>query len=103
MARRQQRVAPASPSDGSDGRRATGVRAEPLLRAVRLGSRGARLLLERLTSGWERGDGRTLFVVGDPMQSIYRFRQAEVGLFLRTRDHGLNSIRPGVLQLTRNF
>jgi ATP-dependent exoDNAse (exonuclease V) beta subunit len=37
------------------------------------------------------------------MQSVYRFRQAEVGLFLRTRDHGLNSIRPGVLQLTRNF
>ena len=36
-------------------------------------------LLVRLTSGWEPGDGRTLFVVGDPMQSIYRFREAEVG------------------------
>ena len=60
-------------------------------------------LLEALTAGWVEGDGRTLFCVGDPMQSIYRFRQAEVGLFLRTRDHGLNSIRPGVLQLTRNF
>ena len=40
-------------------------------------------LLERLTAGWQPGDGRTLFVVGDPMQSIYRFREAEVGLFLQ--------------------
>ncbi|MGH8578590.1 MAG: UvrD-helicase domain-containing protein, partial [Gammaproteobacteria bacterium] len=39
-------------------------------------------LLQRLTTGWESGDGRTLFLVGDPMQSIYRFREAEVGLFL---------------------
>ena len=38
-------------------------------------------LLEQLTGGWQPGDGRTLFLVGDPMQSIYRFRQAEVGLF----------------------
>ena len=41
-------------------------------------------LLERLTAGWADGDGRTLFCVGDPMQSIYRFRQAEVGLFLQS-------------------
>src|SRR6185369_11151885 len=40
-------------------------------------------LLEKLTSGWEKGDGRTLFLVGDPMQSIYRFREANVALFLR--------------------
>ena len=39
-------------------------------------------LLNTLTSGWTAGDGRTLFLVGDPMQSIYRFREAEVGLFL---------------------
>lgn len=41
-------------------------------------------LLERLTAGWQAGDGRTLFLVGDPMQSIYRFREAEVGKFLET-------------------
>ena len=60
-------------------------------------------LLEKLTHGWQPGDGRTLFVVGDPMQSIYRFREAEVGLFMRTRDHGLGALRLQSLQLTRNF
>lgn len=39
-------------------------------------------LLEKICSGWQRGDGRTIFLVGDPMQSIYRFRQAEVGIFI---------------------
>lgn len=60
-------------------------------------------LLAALTAGWSDGDGRTLFCVGDPMQSIYRFRQAEVGLFLRTRDHGLGALRPTALTLERNF
>ena len=46
-------------------------------------------LLQRLTAGWQPGDGRTLFLVGDPMQSIYRFRQAEVGLFQHVLAHGL--------------
>lgn len=40
-------------------------------------------LLQNLTRGWQQDDGRTLFLVGDPMQSIYRFREADVGLFLR--------------------
>jgi len=60
-------------------------------------------LLERLTAGWEPGDGHTLFLVGDPMQSIYRFRQAEVGLYLRARAQGLGSIRLMPLVLEVNF
>jgi ATP-dependent helicase/nuclease subunit A len=60
-------------------------------------------LVEALTAGWEEGDGRTLFVVGDPMQSIYQFREAEVGLFLRARDGGIGTVRLRPLQLSRNF
>ncbi|MCW5588861.1 MAG: UvrD-helicase domain-containing protein [Legionellales bacterium] len=60
-------------------------------------------LLEQLTRGWEAADGRTLFLVGDPMQSIYRFRQAEVGLFLRARERGMGNIHLQSLTLTENF
>ncbi|HVS75771.1 MAG TPA: UvrD-helicase domain-containing protein, partial [Steroidobacteraceae bacterium] len=60
-------------------------------------------LLEALTAGWEAGDGRTLFVVGDPMQSIYQFREAEVGCFLRARDAGIGTVRLTPLRLLRNF
>ncbi len=60
-------------------------------------------LLESLTVGWEEGDGRTLFVVGDAMQSIYRFREAEVGLFLRARTDGIGGVKLRPLRLRRNF
>jgi len=60
-------------------------------------------LLEKLTMGWETGDGRTLFVVGDPMQSIYRFREAEVGLFMRMRQKGIRHIKLVPLTLAVNF
>ena len=60
-------------------------------------------LLERLTAGWEPDDGRTLFLVGDPMQSIYRFREADVGLYLEVRTRGLAALRPESLTLTANF
>ena len=60
-------------------------------------------LIEKITTGWQQGDGRTLFLVGDPMQSIYRFRKADVVLFLRVRDEGLGTIRPECLTLTDNF
>ncbi len=60
-------------------------------------------LLKRLTAGWEQDDGRTLFLVGDPMQSIYRFREAEVGLFLQTQQEGIGDIRLKSLQLSVNF
>jgi len=61
------------------------------------------LLLERLTAEWTEGDGRTLFLVGDPMQSIYRFREAEVALYLRARKQGIGSVRLVPLTLSVNF
>jgi ATP-dependent helicase/nuclease subunit A len=60
-------------------------------------------LLERLTAGWQAGDARTVFVVGDPMQSIYRFRDAQVGLFLKARREGLPGIHLEPLTLSTNF
>jgi ATP-dependent exoDNAse (exonuclease V) beta subunit len=62
-----------------------------------------RELLERLIAGWQDGDGRTLFAVGDPMQSIYRFREAEVGLFLNARHEGIGGIKLEFLRLKTNF
>lgn len=59
-------------------------------------------LLEKLMGGWEPGDGRTIFCVGDPMQSIYRFRKADVGLFLDVAIKGIGHIPLQRLQLTRN-
>src|SRR5690606_6361909 len=60
-------------------------------------------LLERLTSGWQPDDGRTLFLVGDPMQSIYRFRKADVGCFLSVKEHGLGDVALTALELKDNF
>jgi ATP-dependent exoDNAse (exonuclease V) beta subunit len=60
-------------------------------------------LLEKLTMGWQCDDGRTLFAVGDPMQSIYRFRGADVGLFLDVRNRGLGDLRLEPLTLAVNF
>ncbi|HVL36518.1 MAG TPA: UvrD-helicase domain-containing protein, partial [Burkholderiales bacterium] len=59
-------------------------------------------LLSLLTSEWTPGEGRTLFLVGDPMQSIYRFREAEVALFLRARSHGLGNVALEPLFLSTN-
>ena len=60
-------------------------------------------MLEALTRGWEPDDGRTLYCVGDPMQSIYRFRNAEVGQFLLSRKFGIGDIGLKPLLLRRNF
>ena len=61
-------------------------------------------LLRALTSGWTRGDGRTLFAVGDPMQSIYRFRAAEVRLFVEAQQQQrIAGVDVVALTLRRNF
>jgi ATP-dependent exoDNAse (exonuclease V) beta subunit len=46
-------------------------------------------LLCCLVSSWGDQAGRTVFLVGDPMQSIYSFRDADPELFARVRDRGL--------------
>src|SRR6185312_3218065 len=61
-------------------------------------------LLARLTAGWVPGDGRTLFVVGDPMQSIYAFREADVGHYLEAARQGrIGEVRVSPLALCANF
>jgi ATP-dependent exoDNAse (exonuclease V) beta subunit len=66
-------------------------------------SHGQLKLLGLLTAGWQPGDGRTLFLVGDPMQSIYRFRNADMSLFLKVKDCGVGDVRCEPLALEQNF
>ncbi|CAA0119395.1 ATP-dependent helicase/nuclease subunit A [Halioglobus japonicus] len=66
-------------------------------------------LLQKLTRGWGEYNEqnpevpRTLMIVGDGMQSIYGFRGANVGLFLKARSEGFNSVVPRYLELSCNF
>ncbi len=61
-------------------------------------------LVRRLTAGWQPEDGRTLFAVGDPMQSIYRFRGAEVRLFVDAQAAGcIGDLPVENVVLRRNF
>ncbi len=66
-------------------------------------------LLEKLTRGWAEHNAltpdapRTLMIVGDAMQSIYGFRNANVGLFLKARSEGFNGVVPTHLELKSNF
>ena len=67
-------------------------------------SRAQHELLKALTGQWSDGDGRTLFLVGDPVQSIYGFRAAEVALFTQAwEDERLGAVRLTPLRLKTNF
>jgi ATP-dependent exoDNAse (exonuclease V) beta subunit len=61
-------------------------------------------LLKALVADWQPDDGRTLFLVGDPMQSIYGFRNADLGMFLQAAKSGyLGTVALEELQLTANY
>lgn len=67
-------------------------------------------LLEELTQNWQPGDGRSLFLVGDPQQSIYAFRNAQVRLFMHMMgtppqhaDARLGALPLTVVHLRSNF
>jgi ATP-dependent exoDNAse (exonuclease V) beta subunit len=65
-------------------------------------SRRQHELIAELIRDWRPGDGRTLFLVGDPMQSIYMFRQADVELFEMVRQRGIET-RQGMLSMTTAY
>jgi ATP-dependent exoDNAse (exonuclease V) beta subunit len=52
-------------------------------------SRRQHQLLASLIAAWPERTGRTCFAVGDPMQSIYFFRDADAELFPRVKTIGL--------------
>jgi len=66
-------------------------------------------LLHKLTRGWGQYNAenplapRTVMIVGDGMQSIYGFRGANVGLFLKARLEGFNGVSLQHLELLSNF
>lgn len=70
-------------------------------------SRNQWRLLQHLCAGWARGDGRTIFMVGDPKQSIYGFRKAEVSIFTEAKEGlpipGQGYLKLSPLNLTTNF
>jgi ATP-dependent exoDNAse (exonuclease V) beta subunit len=57
-------------------------------------SRRQHRLLARLVAAWPERTGRTCFAVGDPMQSIYFFRDADAELFPRVQAVGLELASP---------
>jgi ATP-dependent exoDNAse (exonuclease V) beta subunit len=71
-------------------------------------SRRQHQLLASLIAAWPDRAGRTCFVVGDPMQSIYFFRDADAELFPRVKTLGLEIPHDQLLlfdsvSLTANF
>ena len=62
-------------------------------------------LLSLLTAEWgaDPEARKTLFIVGDAMQSIYAFRNARVGLFMYARKHGIADLSLQPLALQTNF
>ena len=59
--------------------------------------------ITHLISGWDHSDKNTFFAVGDPMQSVYRFRDADVSLFSQTFKGGFEQLPLESETLVSNF
>ena len=60
-------------------------------------------LFRKLVAEWSPDEGRTFFAVGDPMQSIYRFRDADVAVFFHAQQNGVGPVQLESLVLSVNF
>jgi len=60
-------------------------------------------LLARLIKTWDDGEQCSAFYVGDPMQSIYSFRQADVAIYQQARTDGVGGNRHSFRRLKENF
>ncbi|MDG1692381.1 MAG: UvrD-helicase domain-containing protein, partial [Methylophilaceae bacterium] len=59
--------------------------------------------IELLTQNFAGNPEKSFFAVGDPMQSIYRFRKAEVEIFSRVQKSGISDLKLTSLFLKVNF
>ena len=93
-----------SSSGANDLAAALGARLQHLLvDEMQDTSTGQYELLELLTAAWD-GHSQTVFLVGDPYQSIYLFRQARVERFVHALETGrLGELPLTPLALTANF
>tara|TARA_B100002049_G_scaffold229110_1_gene204347 strand:- start:90918 stop:93755 length:2838 start_codon:yes stop_codon:yes gene_type:complete len=60
-------------------------------------------LVRNIVSHWEPQDGRSLFLVGDPKQSLYLFRSAALGLYLSAKLNGIGNLKIDNLEFSVNF
>ena len=61
------------------------------------------IFIELLTQNFAGNPDKSFFAVGDPMQSIYRFRKAEVEIFSRVQKNGISDLKLTSLFLKVNF
>ena len=61
------------------------------------------IFIELLTQNFAGNSEKSFFAVGDPMQSIYRFRKAEVEIFSRVQKNGISDLKLTSLFLKVNF
>ena len=66
-------------------------------------SRSQMKFFNQLTESWSHKDGHSFFAVGDPMQSVYSFRDADIRVFNEIKENGLAQLPVDNLSLKANF